>query len=728
MLQRKPLQYINHFQYPDTSKRWFQLNIEPVEEGIFILSVDITPQKVAEEKLKKIAGLYAFISQVNQNIVRVKDETTLFKNACLMALKFGKFKMAWIGLFDNENKAITVIEQCGTVNSNSKLQNDVPYQFDGPQHYVLNTGKNYICNDIENEIEVKNWKPFAKKFGIKSCMILPLKRSEKIIGTLNLYSIENNFAEKEEIALLTEVAGDISFALENFAKAKKQKESDKLIIASKKQHEFDRNNLKALINNTKDLMWSVDTEFKLITSNKSFDKLITLLLGKPIEKGSNLLLKDFPPDKVIGYKNLYERAFAGENFTEIEYTKPPNELWSEVSYCPIKVGEKVIGTACHSHNITQKKRAEQELRKSEAFNRGVLHSLKSLIAVIDIEGNIVAVNESWTRFAIENGDPELLHTGVGSNYYSVCQKSTIAGVPAANEVLQGITDVLNEKKTFFYLEYPCHSLEEQRWFAMRVTKFESDEQMVVISHQNISEQKFAEEKLITQNEELQKTNGELDRLVYSVSHDLRSPLTSVLGLLSFIEEESEETDTLNHAKMIRSSINRLDGFIKNILKYSHNNRTESSAVNIPIQKTIKEIIVSLKNMKGAEGIDFEVKIDEQHSFFSDVDRFNTVMDNLISNAIKYHKKDSENRYIKIIGKSDKNNLFLKIKDNGIGIAEEHHKKLFDMFYRLPSQVAGTGIGLYIVKEIIEKMKGSIIINSKEGIGTTFTIQLKNLLQ
>jgi PAS domain S-box-containing protein len=246
-----------------------------------------------------------------------------------------------------------------------------------------------------------------------------------------------------------------------------------------------------------------------------------------------------------------------------------------------------------------------------------------------------------------------------------------------------------------------------------------------LAFQNEEKENRADE-LIIANKELVKTNTELDRFVYSVSHDLRSPLTSVLGLLSFIEGESQEPDTLEHAKMIRNSINRLDEFIKNILSYSRNNRTGLEVEKISIQETVLAIVASLQCMKEAKGILYEIDIKEQQSFYTDRLRFNTILENLISNAIKYHKKEESGRYIKILGHSDHEKLQLIISDNGIGIAPAHHQKIFDMFFRLSGKKDGSGIGLYIVKDTVEILQGSIKTQSEKGTGTTFIITLKNL--
>ena len=102
MVNRNTIHFENEFTFNDSSKKWFELIIKPVKEGICVLSLDITQHKISEQKSQKISRLYAFISQVNQNIVRIKDEKALFNNSCQIAVAFGKFKIAWIGIFDEK--------------------------------------------------------------------------------------------------------------------------------------------------------------------------------------------------------------------------------------------------------------------------------------------------------------------------------------------------------------------------------------------------------------------------------------------------------------------------------------------------------------------------------------------------------------------------------------------------------------------------------------------------
>jgi PAS domain S-box-containing protein len=127
--------------------------------------------------------------------------------------------------------------------------------------------------------------------------------------------------------------------------------------------EFERNNLSSLINNTNDLIWSLDKDLKIITSNKAFDDIVKLMSGQSVKRGDRILSTGFSGEQLERWDKFYERAFSGETFTIIEYSNTPIEIWSEISFYPIRKGNEIIGTACYSRNITEIKKAEAEIKK-----------------------------------------------------------------------------------------------------------------------------------------------------------------------------------------------------------------------------------------------------------------------------------------------------------------------------------------------------------------------------
>lgn len=136
-------------------------------------------------------------------------------------------------------------------------------------------------------------------------------------------------------------------------------------IIAEREKEFDHNNLNALINNTQDLMWSISTNNKLISSNAAFDNMVQYLSGHAVVKGGDTPTAGFSEENLKRWKELYARAFAGETFTVIEYHSEPQEFWSEISFYPILNGDTIIGTACYSRDITERKLVERRLEQSE---------------------------------------------------------------------------------------------------------------------------------------------------------------------------------------------------------------------------------------------------------------------------------------------------------------------------------------------------------------------------
>jgi PAS domain S-box-containing protein len=189
---------------------------------------------------------------------------------------------------------------------------------------------------------------------------------------------------------------------------------------AEKQQEFDSINLSALINNTKDLMWSVDKDFKLITSNQPFDETIRHISGQAIAKGSNILAPGFSPEQLKRFKIFYDRAFSGESFTEIEYTGIPDEIWSEISYHPIRKGVEIIGTACFSRDITERKLSELERIKItndlsqrnkdlEEFAYIVSHNLRAPVA------NILGAANRLSDPGLSTEKKDLLRNGLNES-------------------------------------------------------------------------------------------------------------------------------------------------------------------------------------------------------------------------------------------------------------------------------------------------------------------------
>jgi hypothetical protein len=242
--------------------------------------------------------------------------------------------------------------------------------------------------------------------------------------------------------------------------------------------------------------------------------------------------------------------------------------------------------------------------------------------------------------------------------------------------------------------------------------------------------KKAEMTLRKQNEELVKINQELDSFVYSVSHNLRAPLMSVLGLLRLaqIEVERSENDTkvlLSYFSMMEHSINKLDDTLKEILDYSRNARSEIKIEKVDLKHLLEDGFERLKYHEGSDQIEKIIEVKDETLFYSDPYRLSVVLNNLISNAIKYRDVRKKNQYIKIQAHITPAMARIEFSDNGIGISKELLNKIYDMFFRATEKSEGAGLGLYIVKETIDKLGGRISTISNLGLGTHFILELPN---
>jgi len=222
---------------------------------------------------------------------------------------------------------------------------------------------------------------------------------------------------------------------------------------------------------------------------------------------------------------------------------------------------------------------------------------------------------------------------------------------------------------------------------------------------------------------LERTVAQLDRFVYSASHDLSAPLKSVLGLLNIARIDKDKSRMNDYLQHMEDSILRLEDVIKSLISYSRNSRLAVTLEEINFYDLVKEIVEELAFLPAFEKIIFNINIPTECIFVSDRQRLRIVMHNLISNCIKYADLDKPESLVVIEYGFEDNKHCILVKDNGIGVDEELLPKIFSMFFRATEISTGSGLGLFIVKETLSVLKGKIKVKSTFGEGTTFTIVL-----
>lgn len=228
-----------------------------------------------------------------------------------------------------------------------------------------------------------------------------------------------------------------------------------------------------------------------------------------------------------------------------------------------------------------------------------------------------------------------------------------------------------------------------------------------------------------ERQKLNEENKELDSFLSSTSHDLRTPIASILGLTYLGRIELQEEKARTFMNIIEERIKKLDLIISDILNLSRSKKIDLKMEELDLRELIEETTADIKFNKGASSIFLDYQAHPSHTFKSDYNQVKIILSNLLTNAVKYHNLDQEKPFIRVTFKRTRHVVEISVEDNGRGISKESVPKIFDMFFRAAEDTEGTGLGLYIVKEALNKIKGIIFVDSEVGKGSKFRIVLEN---
>ncbi len=360
------------------------------------------------------------------------------------------------------------------------------------------------------------------------------------------------------------------------------------------------------------------------------------------------------------------------------------------------------------HDITEKKQNETRFKKNETLFTQLFQNLPMAVVMLDESGKVHQVNRGFEEmFGFDRGElkgrnlndfivPDALRNeGIDlNNLITANQVVSIETIRKhrngnlVNVILCGVPVMMENQTIGIYGVYV-----------------------------NITDRKNVEE-------ELKIRNAELDNFVYKVSHDLRAPLSSVLGLVNLARLPGNTDNPMDYIDIIGEKVAALDHFIGDVLSHSKNLKMEVNIGKVDLAKIIDNTFTELSYLEGAKDMKRMVRI-EGIEFYSDQWRISEIFRNLISNSIKYRQLVSNAPEVMVKIHVDHLRADISFSDNGIGIDEKNLARIFEMFYRATEQSDGSGIGLYIVKNAVEKLGGQITVASKPGHGTRFNIILPN---
>ncbi len=223
------------------------------------------------------------------------------------------------------------------------------------------------------------------------------------------------------------------------------------------------------------------------------------------------------------------------------------------------------------------------------------------------------------------------------------------------------------------------------------------------------------------NRELVKAYEELDKFAYSVSHDLKDPLSGIVGAIKIAMDFDSVEQFHEILELMKKSVVRLEEYIDNLGEYYLVRRGDLNLSIIDFEAIFENVLDFYNVFLKSRGVTINTFADQSFPFISDKSIIELILHNLISNAIKYQKKDEFHKTINITVRTEPNQVIIIVEDNGIGIPIESQDVIFNLFHRASDQAEGMGFGLYNVKNAVQKLNGEIILTSNEGIGATFKV-------
>ncbi|MFT7453054.1 MAG: PAS domain S-box-containing protein [Patescibacteria group bacterium] len=456
-------------------------------------------RQVAHEKMVYANRMYSFISHVNQTIVHVTDEQQLFNEVCRIAIEFGEFKAAWIGKFDAANQKINLVGTRGILQEDLPLFKDAPCEDNGPQNYVLQANNYYVCNNIEKDLELEDWKLFASKNGFNALIVLPIRKSGNTIGTFNLYAAEIDLFNEEEIALLVEVTSDISFALDVF-----EKENQRKIFEEKLRSVSERLQIAIFATNIGTWDWDV------VNNNLIWDKTMYSIFGvgeDDFGSAYETWLANVHTDDIVKGDEAVQSALRGDTKfdTEFRIVRPDKSIRyikgdaivvRDVSGKPLRM----IGT---NLDITERKKTEKKITDYKyALNES------SIVAITDQKGIIKYVNENFCTISNYSAH-ELIgqdHRNLNSTFHPKMHIKKLWTTIADGNIWQGeIKNRAKDGTTY--------------WVDTNIVPFLNEKgkpyQYMAIST-DITERKHAEQSLQYSQSNLTALIENTDAIIYSI--------------------------------------------------------------------------------------------------------------------------------------------------------------------------------------------------------------------
>ena len=414
---------------------------------------------------------------------------------------------------------------------------------------------------------------------------------------------------------------------------------------------------------------------------------------------------------------LARRLAAGEQvagFEMLNYRRDRSTFWISMNIQAVRdAGGNILYYEGTLEDITKRKQALEAIIASEEKYRSLVENREIIIMTIDLEEKLQFMNHTAEGYSLEQVLGSSIHDFISPESQSMVKRK--------------FRNVIENKKAEAYeLQGPgAHG--PQTWYSTNVSPIFADGKVVGLTllTMDITERKQAEAEQARLIAELESKNAELTRFVYTVSHDLKSPLVTINGYLGYIEEDARSGNLkrlMRDTRRIQDATNKMHALLTELLELSRIGRVMNAAEDVPFADIVKDALEITRGQLESRRVTIRIQPDLP-TIHGDRQRLIEVLQNLLDNAAKYMGAQPEPQIeIGQYGEVDGKSIFF-VKDNGIGIAPEYHERVFGLFNKLDPASEGTGVGLALVKRIVEFHGGRIWVESELGKGSTFYFTL-----
>jgi len=679
---------------------------------------DITERKNAEQRIRRLTQLYAALSQCNQTIVRCTGEDELFAQICRDVVKFGGMRMAWIGLVDAASRRVRPVAAFG---DGVEYVDGIQVSVDendaygrGPSGIAIRGNEPFWCQDFANDPHTDPWRERAASYGWAASASLPLQRDGKAVGALTLYATEVNAFDEDIRQLLVEMAADISFALDGFAREAARRES--------------QDRYRTLFEVALDGIVIADGDSYYLDANASMCRM----LGYSREELIGLHASDIVVQSEIEHIGPALGAIKSKPGYEREWRfrrKDGSRFTADVTATMMPDGN-LLATI---RDVTERRMAEESLRK---LSLAVEQSPESIL-ITNLDGEIEYVNEAfvgnsgYAREEVLGRNPRFLQSGkTPPETYAALWSALTEG-----RSWQG--ELLNRRKDG----------SEYAEFAIITPVRQPDGR---VSHYVALKEDITEKKRI--GDELDRHRHHLEQLVESrtaeldvarrqaeaaneaksvflanMSHEIRTPMNAIIGLTHVLRRAGATPEQAERLDKIDGAGHHLLAIINDILDLSkiEAGRLRLEATDFSLAAILDNVAAIVGEGAATKGLRIEVEYGDGPAWLcGDPTRLRQALLNYASNAVKFTARGAIVLRAKLMADRGDEVLFrFEVQDQGIGIAPDEMGRLFNAFEQADTSTTrkygGTGLGLAITRRLARLMGGDAGADSVPGMGSTF---------